>query len=214
MQLIKRLFNFVPIMDTREKILKTAEHLFAEHGFEGTSIRMLALKAEVNLAMVSYYFGSKEKLFEAIVLKKTDDAHEKLLNIRENIQDPWEQVERMTEMYIERILTNHRFHKILQRELSLEQRGKFCTDFKSHFLKNVAEMVGIIRDGQKKKVFLSEADPEMVIATLMGTISQITLNSAISLKIFGEESVSEFNNNHKNRLKTHLLNMLKAYLLK
>ncbi len=51
----------------KEKILEVAEELFAEKGFEGTSVRDIAQKAEVNIAMISYYFGSKEKLLEALI---------------------------------------------------------------------------------------------------------------------------------------------------
>ncbi|WP_431212540.1 TetR family transcriptional regulator [Puia sp. P3] len=53
--------------DKREHILTSAEKLFAEKGFDGTSVRDIAQLAGVNLAMISYYFGSKEKLLEALI---------------------------------------------------------------------------------------------------------------------------------------------------
>ncbi|MFW1406241.1 TetR/AcrR family transcriptional regulator, partial [Vibrio parahaemolyticus] len=59
-----------PQIDKRDHLINEAIELFAEKGFEGTSIRDLATRAGVNIAMVNYYFGSKEKLFEAIVAKK------------------------------------------------------------------------------------------------------------------------------------------------
>jgi AcrR family transcriptional regulator len=46
-------------MDKKTHIIETAIELFAEKGFEGTSIRDLATKADVNVAMINYYFGSK-----------------------------------------------------------------------------------------------------------------------------------------------------------
>lgn len=51
---------------TRERILDAAERLFAEHGFEGTSIRAVTKEAGANLAAVGYHFGSKAALFEAL----------------------------------------------------------------------------------------------------------------------------------------------------
>ena len=57
--------------DKRAHIIETAMDLFAGKGYEGTSIRDIAEKASVNLAMVNYYFGSKEKLFENIVEYKS-----------------------------------------------------------------------------------------------------------------------------------------------
>ena len=49
--------------DTRQRILDTAERLFAERGFAETSLRTLTREAGVNLAAVHYHFGSKEQLF-------------------------------------------------------------------------------------------------------------------------------------------------------
>lgn len=47
---------------TKEKILHVAERLFADHGLDGTSLRMITREADVNLAAVNYHFGSKEGL--------------------------------------------------------------------------------------------------------------------------------------------------------
>jgi AcrR family transcriptional regulator len=49
---------------TKEKILNTAHKLFADHGFDGASIRDIATAAEVNVASINYYFNSKENLFQ------------------------------------------------------------------------------------------------------------------------------------------------------
>ena len=53
--------------DTRGAILTAARKVFAEHGFEKASIRMIAAKAEVDPALVLHYFNSKEELFLAVV---------------------------------------------------------------------------------------------------------------------------------------------------
>ena len=52
--------------DTRERILDAAESLFLDHGFEGTSMRMITAQAEVNLAAANYHFGSKEALIQEV----------------------------------------------------------------------------------------------------------------------------------------------------
>ena len=63
------------------QILKVAEKLFSEKGFDGTSIREISKLSNVNVAMVSYYFGSKEKLLESLIIFRTSD----LKNILEDI---------------------------------------------------------------------------------------------------------------------------------
>ena len=54
-------------IDTKEKIMEVARILFANQGFEGTSIREIAKAADVNIASVNYYFSNKENLFTAIL---------------------------------------------------------------------------------------------------------------------------------------------------
>ena len=48
-----------PASDTKSRLLRVAERLFAEHGFDGVSVRQLTAAAGVNLAAVNYHFGSK-----------------------------------------------------------------------------------------------------------------------------------------------------------
>lgn len=55
-----------PSTDTRERLLQIATRLFTEHGFAGTSIRMITREAGVPVALVNYHFGSKQGLMEAV----------------------------------------------------------------------------------------------------------------------------------------------------
>src|SRR3954470_12977125 len=57
---------------TRRRILQAAERLFLEHGFDGTSLRMLTAAAGVNLAAVNYHFGGKDELFRAMLAARLD----------------------------------------------------------------------------------------------------------------------------------------------
>jgi len=52
--------------DTSTQILDAAEHLFAEHGYRGTSVRAITTLAGANLAAVGYHFGSKAELMAAV----------------------------------------------------------------------------------------------------------------------------------------------------
>lgn len=53
--------------DTRKRIVDTAVILFARKGFAATGLRELAKEAEVNLAMINYFFGSKKGLLKEIL---------------------------------------------------------------------------------------------------------------------------------------------------
>jgi AcrR family transcriptional regulator len=56
--------------DTRERILDTAERLFAERGFAGTSVREITDAAAANLGAVNYHFQSKENLYAEVFARR------------------------------------------------------------------------------------------------------------------------------------------------
>lgn len=56
-------------IEPRERIFRTALRLFSRHGFNAVGVRQLAREAEVNLAMINYFYGSKIGLLEAILEK-------------------------------------------------------------------------------------------------------------------------------------------------
>ena len=52
---------------TRERIMKAAERLFAERGYDGTSIRAIVAKARVNQAAINYHFDGKDGLYREVL---------------------------------------------------------------------------------------------------------------------------------------------------
>lgn len=56
--------------DNRRVILDIAEELFSVNGLDGVSIRTITAAANVDLSLVNYYFGSKDKLFEEVLIRR------------------------------------------------------------------------------------------------------------------------------------------------
>ncbi|MFY9770705.1 MAG: CerR family C-terminal domain-containing protein [Xanthobacteraceae bacterium] len=52
---------------TRERIMRAAERLFAEAGYDGTSIRAIVAKAKVNQAAINYHFDGKDGLYREVL---------------------------------------------------------------------------------------------------------------------------------------------------
>ncbi len=63
--------------DTKTRILDAAEELFAENGYQGTTLRRITTAAGVNLAAVNYHFGSKEALLEAVFERRLIPLNER-----------------------------------------------------------------------------------------------------------------------------------------
>ena len=55
---------------TRDKILDAAEQLFGERTFDTVSLRDITQKADVTLALASYHFGTKDRLYAEIVVRR------------------------------------------------------------------------------------------------------------------------------------------------
>lgn len=56
-----------PADTTHDRLLDTAARLFAEHGYQATTMRAVTAEAGANIAAVNYHFGSKQALLEAVV---------------------------------------------------------------------------------------------------------------------------------------------------
>lgn len=68
-------------LGTRERIIKTAGALFAEHGYRGASVRRICDLARANPGAVSYHFGGKKQLYRTVLRKAAESlaggtAHE------------------------------------------------------------------------------------------------------------------------------------------
>lgn len=63
--------------ETRSKILDSAEALFVEFGFDGTSMRMITGDAGVNLAAVNYHFGGKEALIQEVFRRRLTELNQR-----------------------------------------------------------------------------------------------------------------------------------------
>jgi AcrR family transcriptional regulator len=72
-----------PRGERRQAILLAAERLFAQHGYRGVTIRQIAEKAGVPLALVGYYFGPKHELFHAVFEQWRHTVDERLALLRQ-----------------------------------------------------------------------------------------------------------------------------------
>ena len=200
-------------VDKRAHILSVAEQLFAENGFDGTSVRDIAQLANVNLAMISYYFGSKEKLLEALI----EDRAGYTLGILEELSKnqtltPWEKIDKQVDFYVEKILNNFKFHCIMSQQYKSTQPEvkELLITIK---MRNLEQIKQVIADGQKKKVF-RKVDVELTMASVFGTLTHITNSKSLYCRLMKIDDTDDASYRKKiaPRLKTHLKQMMRAHL--
>ena len=203
-------------MDKREVILSTAMKLFGQKGFEGTSVREIASGADVNPAMISYYFGSKEKLFESMVEYKAGHLKTVFAELVNN--QSLSQIEKLffiIDKYVERIFQSPQFHHLMHRELSLDRRPQMKDAISEVLLRNFVSVRKIIQDGIDTGEF-KEVDADLTIATILGTINHLLSSNVMCRKILQKgKDFNPFNSKKlKERISEHLKQLIRSHLLK
>lgn len=202
-------------IDKKEHIMNVAVALFAEKGFEGTSIRDLAHEADVNIAMINYYFGSKENLFVTLLEAKARFMREKIDAVQ---NDPslseLEKINQIIDGYINRFLSQPAFHRVLQQELLVTNREMLHQNVISLFIKNTQDVVAIIEKGVRKKIF-KKVDPQLLFASIIGTINQVMLSRNMCNILMNNDAQTDPYQNPelKTRLTKHIKQMVQDHLL-
>lgn len=73
--------------DTRNRIIDAAEETFSRKGFHGSTIREIFTKAGANRGLLSYYFSSKENLFDAAIVRRIGDFRNRFFVYMDGIGD-------------------------------------------------------------------------------------------------------------------------------
>src|SRR5215510_1037813 len=160
--------------DKQVQIMETAETLFAEKGFNGTSVRDISEKANVNLAMISYYFGSKDKLLEALFSYRGEHLKLKMENmIEDKGMTATEKINTLIDHYIEKITNQQCFSRIMAREQVLNHTG-ITAELIYQMKKQNQELIAkLIHEGQRKGEFRKHIDIPLMMATLIGTTNTV-----------------------------------------
>lgn len=203
--------------DKKTHIINVAIELFSKNGFEGTSMRDLASAAEVNIAMINYYFGSKEKLFEAIVEGRSEKARKELEELAQDSSlSSIEKMERVIEMQVNKVLQKRHFHKVIQNEVMLNKRPELNIAIGNIFKRNSIILKSIIEQGYKNGEF-NKVDPGLCVSTLIGTINHVFLSRTICNLVFDKNNPADdpFENPKiKKKVIDHLKSIMHVYLVK
>ncbi|CAH0127455.1 TetR/AcrR family transcriptional regulator [Chryseobacterium sp. WG14] len=150
-------------------ILDIAEELIAKKGYEGTSVRDICSKANINVAMISYYFGSKEKmmsyLYQYRVLKTRENFSEFADTIKEG--KPEMQMREMIKYIVSQLFKYNYFHGFVTQELRHTENLKDeLLDFYQLFVRKLDE---VIKKGVASGVFTFTPKPEDILTMIIGS---------------------------------------------
>ncbi|MBL0386172.1 TetR/AcrR family transcriptional regulator [Tumebacillus sp. ITR2] len=151
--------------DVKARILAAAKHLFAQKGFKATSIRQICDEAGANVALVSYHFGGKEKLLEAVFDNFFPDGVE--YAPMEEMESPVDRLKFLIEQFLTLMRRDPEVTKMIMMEINVgSERLKSILSHTLSFWKR-------IRDEIQSGVEQGELDVQSIdqaLAQVMGVL--------------------------------------------
>lgn len=102
------------------RILYAAKELFAEQGFDGTSIRQICEKANANVSLISYYFGGKDNVFQSIFETFFSGTQLNLNQMDQDFSDPLKGIQFLVDQIISFSFEDTQLSYIINQELLME----------------------------------------------------------------------------------------------
>src|SRR5690606_2608933 len=189
------------------EILNIVERLISEKGVNATSVREIAKEAGINVAMISYYFGSKEKMIESLFQYRIGRMHEYLAKLKDDNKSKTKtRLSAFLRIYLETILSNTTFYRIMTREFSLQTVADpiyaKITELKMQNLK-IVDL--ILEDGYRKNEFSNKVPGEFILAIVIGSSSYFIMNQNIYMQHWKFKTQKEYD---AIILKQHLPNVI------
>lgn len=202
--------------DKKDHILDVAERVFSDVGYDAASTRMISGEAGVNMAMLNYYFGSKEGLLVAVFERKIEVFRTVINNIgNDETMNAWDKLDKCIDSFIDKVVVNSCFSRLMNREIWLGRRSELTDKLSDIIMGNVNEFKRIFEEGISTGLFHKDTDVEMAIATIFGTKNYITNSTHLASKLLKRDvnDAVYMEQELKPRIKKYLKQLLNTYLL-
>ncbi len=161
--MVKKKFN-----EKQIQILEVAEKLIAKKGFEGTSVRDISSAANINVAMISYYFGSKEKMMSYLYRYRVQRTRESFAEFAETIKEgkPEMQMKELVKYVINQLFKYNYFHGFVTQELrSTDYLKEDLLEFYTTFTTKVDD---VVKKGVTTGAFANAPKAEDILTIIVG----------------------------------------------
>lgn len=193
------LFKNINLENTRDRLIKVAMEMFAENGYDKTSVRELAKKADVNIAAINYHFEGKEGLYQAVleyIIQYLDswampliegyktflDTQKESFNVRETIK--W--IDTFLDTFIDKTFESYESNVLLNKILTREQLKPTLGFDKLYGFATIKLAEHIISD-LLSKISKKEINNEKIIIYTLAIVGQIetfiSTNSNMKLQL-------------------------------
>ncbi|MBX9769472.1 MAG: TetR family transcriptional regulator, partial [Bdellovibrionales bacterium] len=161
-----------PAESTRACILRSAKCIFSRLGFEGASVKAIASDSKSNVALVSYYFGGKEGLYQACLEefgKSRSIAFHTILTAPQSATDFKFKLRLWMESFFQAHLEDPEIVRIFHREIVEELRMDRSV-FEKYFVKIFEDRTGFIVKARKGGFIRQDVEPYFAATFLLGAM--------------------------------------------
>jgi AcrR family transcriptional regulator len=153
-----------PPTGTRDRILATARTLFAARGYEATSIRDITRTAQVNLGAVTYHFGSKQALYEAVIASFVDPLRARFDAAVAADGSTLDRIERVVQAFFEHFRGQPEQPALMLHELARE--GPLPRPIQEWIQYVLATLTRLVAEGQAEGAIV-EGSPLLLTVTII-----------------------------------------------
>ncbi|MGQ0640149.1 MAG: TetR/AcrR family transcriptional regulator [Gemmatimonadaceae bacterium] len=177
---------------TADAILDAAEQLFAERGFAAVTIKEIAGKAHVNVALIYYYHDSKETLYKHVIERFVSELVRAATSKLKAAESPEDAIRGVTTAQFAMLSTRPHLPRLIVRELVDYQASHAVGVLRDLGANVFRQLVARIREGQARGVFRSDLDPRFAA---FSTIAQLpyffVARPALGALALGESNLSD-----------------------
>ena len=189
--------------DAEEKIINAARELFYEKGLTGVTVRDIANKAEVNLALLHYYFRTKDKIFEIVFKDAFGLLFRKLNNALSSDVDLFERIKLIISSYITTATKHPQLASFIMHELSVNSdsiwRIIYSNNEKNYVDENYNRFFQEVIDAGEVGI-IKKTDPKILFIDIISlSLFPFVANTFITKFLYPKRK-SEFNEMIKNRI--------------
>lgn len=154
---------------TQAKILDTAEKMFSETGFAGTSIGKISKASGISQGLILHHFKTKTNLYSA-VRERVANRYKHVLDNGKNVSGQSGQEIGLMMVSLVKTIFNYFKNDRTYHRISLWSYLEGKTDVIENEAKITKKMVGLVKTAQKMGIMQSDFDPETLLAMTIGSI--------------------------------------------
>lgn len=187
------------------KILDVAEKLIAKKGFDGTSVRDICSKANINVAMISYYFGSKEKMMSYLYQYRVQRTKESFSEFAQTIKEgkPEMQMKEIVNYVISLLFKYSYFHGFVTQEMRSLDNVK--DDLLEFYQTCVIRIEEVVKRGIVSGVFHYAPRSEDILTMIIGSALFVIRNKNFYEQYVPTNNEAQYQKESEQKLKNSIL---------